>query len=78
MRNVLAKVPNGHAETVAATVHTIFAQPGPKEVRAQVDLVADMLAGQSPTVAQMLLDAKADLTAFADFPFPHWRKDLEH
>ena len=33
-----------------------------------------MLAGQFPAVAGMLLDAKADLTAFADFPHPHWRK----
>ncbi len=74
MRNVLAKVSKGHAEMVAATIRTIFAQPGPKEVRAQVELVADMLAGQFPAVAQMLLDAKPDLTSFADFPLPHWRK----
>jgi putative transposase len=74
MRNVLAKVSKGHAEMVAATIRTIFAQPGQKEVRAQVDLVATMLAGQFPVVADMLIDAKADLTAFADFPLPHWRK----
>ena len=74
MRNVLAKVTKGHAEMVAATIRTIFAQPGQAEVRAQVDLVADMLTGQFPAVAQMLLDAKADLTAFADFPQAHWRK----
>jgi len=74
MRNVLTKVSKGNAEMVAATIRTIFAQPGPKEVRAQVDLVAGMLAGQFPGVAQMLLDTKVDLTAFADFPLPHWRK----
>ena len=33
-----------------------------------------MLTSQFPAVAQMLLDAKADLTAFADFPHAHWRK----
>ena len=33
-----------------------------------------MLAGQFPAVAQLLLEAKADLTAFADFPHAHWRK----
>ena len=59
---------------VAATIRTIFAQPGPAEVRAQVDLVADMLTRQFPAVAQMLLDASADLTAVRDFPLPHWRK----
>ena len=74
MRNVLAKVTKGHAEMVAATIRTIFAQPGQAEVRDQVDLVADMLTGQFPAVAQMLLDAKADLTAFADFPHAHWTK----
>ncbi len=74
MRNVLAKVSKGHAEMVAATIRTIFAQPGQKEVRAQVDLVAGMLTGQFPGVAKMLLDAKTDLTAFSDFPLPHWRK----
>jgi putative transposase len=74
MRNALAKVSKGHDEMVAATIRTIFAQPGQKEVRAQVDLVADMLTGQFPAVAQLLLDAKTDLTAFADFPLPHWRK----
>jgi putative transposase len=74
MRNALAKVPKGHDEMVAATIRTIFAQPGQAEVRAQVDLVADMLTKQFPAVAQMLLDAKADLTAFADFPLAHWRK----
>jgi len=74
MRNVLAKVSKGHDEMVAATIRTIFAQPGQAEVRAHVDLVADMLRGRFPALAQMLLDAKADLTAFADFPDSHWRK----
>ena len=74
MRNVLAKVSKGHAEMVAATIRTIFAQPGQREVRAQVDVVADMLTKQFPAVAEMLLAAKADLTAFSDFPHAHWRK----
>ncbi len=33
-----------------------------------------MLTDQFPTVAQLLLDAKADLTAFSDFPRAHWQK----
>jgi len=74
MRNVLAKVSKGHDEMVAATIRTIFAQPGQAEVRTQVDLVANMLHSRFPAVAQMLTDAKADLTAFADFPHAHWRK----
>uniref|UniRef100_UPI0030170AEC IS256 family transposase n=1 Tax=Aquipuribacter sp. SD81 TaxID=3127703 RepID=UPI0030170AEC len=74
MRNALARVSKGHAEMVAATIRTIFAQPTPDTVRAHVDVVADMLAAQFPAVAELLLDAKADLTAFADFPHAHWRK----
>jgi putative transposase len=74
MRNALAKVPKGHAEMVAATIRTIFAQPTGTEVRRHVDVVADMLTHQFPAVAQLLLDAKTDLTAFADFPHLHWQK----
>jgi putative transposase len=33
-----------------------------------------MLTEQFPAVAQLLLDAKADLTAFSDFPRAHWQK----
>jgi len=71
MRNALARVSKGHAEMVAATIRTIFAQPGQAEVRAQVDKVADMLTEQFPTVAELLQDAKGDLTAFSDFPRAH-------
>jgi putative transposase len=74
MRNVLAKVSRGNAEMVAAAVRTIFAQPDPDAVRAQVDVIADMLLDRFPAVAELLLDAKADITAFADFPAAHWRK----
>jgi putative transposase len=74
MRNALARVGKGHAEMVAATIRTIFAQPTPDATRAHVDVVADTLAAQFPAVAELLLDAKADLTAYADFPHAHWRK----
>jgi putative transposase len=74
MRNALAKVTKGHAEMVAATIRTIFAQPTGPKVREQLDNVATMLAGEFPAVAELLLDAKADLTAFADFPQAHWQK----
>jgi putative transposase len=74
VRNVLAKVPKGSGEMVAAAIRTIFAQPNAKLVREQVDTVADMLAPRFPAVADMLHEAKADLTAFADFPTAHWRK----
>jgi putative transposase len=74
MRNALAKVNKGHADMVATTIRTIFAQPGSAQVRAHVDLVADTLANDFPAVAELLRDAKADLRAFADFPQAHWHK----
>lgn len=74
MRNVLAKVRKGDAEMVAAAIRTIFAQPTGPAVRAQVEEIARMLEANFPAVAAMLTDAKADITAFADFPEAHWKK----
>jgi putative transposase len=59
---------------VAAAIRTIFTQPTGPGVREHVDVVADMLAEKFPAVAELLHDAKADITAFADFPEAHWRK----
>src|SRR5512147_2652524 len=74
LRNALAKVRKGDAEMVAAAIRTIFAQPTATAVRDQVDTVAALLESKFPAVAGMLRDAKADLTAFADFPEAHWKK----
>jgi putative transposase len=73
-RDVLARVPKGSAEMVAAAIRTIFAQPTGAEVVQQVDKVAAMLQPKFPAVATMLLDAGEDLTAFASFPAAHWAK----
>jgi putative transposase len=74
LRNVFAVIPKDAAEMVAATIRTIFAQTTAEAVRAQLDTVADMLGQQFPKVKQMLIEAKDDLTAFADFPERHWKK----
>uniref|UniRef100_UPI0026207164 IS256 family transposase n=1 Tax=uncultured Pseudokineococcus sp. TaxID=1642928 RepID=UPI0026207164 len=74
MRNVLARVPKGQGEMVAAAVRTIFAQPTGPLVREQVETVAAMLEPKLPVVADMLRTAREDITAFADFPEAHWRK----
>ncbi|HEX6946552.1 MAG TPA: IS256 family transposase [Acidimicrobiia bacterium] len=74
MRNLLARVPRGHAEMVAATVRTIFAQPDPASTRDQLRLVADMLRDRHPAVSDLLIEAEADVTAYAAFPHPHWKK----
>jgi putative transposase len=74
LRNVLAQVPKGSAEMVAATIRTIFAQPDPAQVREQLQVIAGMLGRQFPKVETMLRDAADDITAFAAFPVLHWKK----
>jgi transposase-like protein len=74
MRNVLARVPRGSSEMVAAAVRTIFAQPDAAAVKEQLETIADKLGRQFPTVAAMLRDAAPDICAFAAFPESHWRK----
>ena len=74
LRNVLARIPRGSAEMVAAAIRTIFVQPTAAEVHAQLDKVATMLGRQFPKIEEMLRSAAEDLTAFAAFPNSHWRK----
>lgn len=74
LRNVLAQVPKGNAEMVAAAIRTIFAQPDAEHVHEQFDVIATMLGRQLPKVEQMLRDASNDLLAFAAFPISHWKK----
>jgi putative transposase len=73
MRNVLARVPKGNAEMVAAAIRTIFAQPDAEHVHSQLDVIAGMLGRQFPQVEAMLRDAADDLLAFTAFPVAHWK-----
>lgn len=74
MRNLLAHVPKTHKEMIAATVRTVFAQPDPESTRDQLRQVVGMLETRYPGAAQLLSDAESDVTAYAEFPRPHWRK----
>jgi putative transposase len=74
LRNLLARVPKGNAEMVAAAVRTIFAQPDDQHVHAQLDVISGMLGKQFPIVDVMLQEAADDLLAFAAFPVGHWKK----
>jgi putative transposase len=71
---VLAQVPKGSAEMVAAAIRTIFAQPKAEMVRDQLEVIAGMLGRQSVKVESMLRDAAEDLPAFTGFPPAHWKK----
>jgi putative transposase len=74
LRNMLARVPKGSAEVVAAAVRTIFAQPDAAHVHEQLDVVAGMLGRQFPTLEAMLRDNADDVLAFTSFPVSHWKK----
>lgn len=74
LRNILAQVPKGNAEMVAAAIRTIFAQPDASHVREQLGVIAGMLGRQSAKVEAMLRDATEDLLAFTGFPPAHWKK----
>ena len=71
---MLARVPKGNAEMVAAAIRTIFAQPDADHVRSQLAEVTSMLAPKFADVAAMVDDATEDLLAFTNFPQAHWRK----
>jgi putative transposase len=58
MRNVLARVPKGNSEMVAAAIRTVFAQPDAEHVHGQLDVIATMLGRQFPQVETMLRDAR--------------------
>jgi putative transposase len=73
MRNVLARVPKGNAEMVAAAIRTAFAQPDAEHVHSQLDIIAGMLGRHLPQVEAMLRDAEDDLPAFTAFPISHWK-----
>ena len=73
-RNVLARVPKGHQDVVAAALRTVFVHPTPVEISAAWDRTADMFARQFPKVKELMDLAKGDVLAFTAFPSDHWRK----
>ena len=74
MRNVLARVPRGSQEMVAAAIRTVFAQPDAAAVADQLDSIAGKLGRQFPAVETMLREAAIDVCAFTAFPIAHWKK----
>jgi putative transposase len=74
LRNVLARVPKGSAEMVAAAIRTIFAQPDASHVHEQLDVIAGMLGRQFPKLETMLRGNAEELLAFTSLPVSHWKK----
>ncbi|MCA1693689.1 MAG: IS256 family transposase [Actinobacteria bacterium] len=74
IRNLLAHVPKGQAEMVAAVFRTIFAQPDAEAMAATWDKVRDELAARFPKVGPLMDAARTEVLAFNAFPRAHWRK----
>jgi len=64
MRNLLARVPQGMREAVAAIVRTIFAQPEHASALTQLHKVADGLRARLPQAAALLAEAAEDVLAY--------------
>ena len=73
-RNLLAKVPKGSQDMVAAALRSVFAQPEAQAVEQQWDQVTTMLREKFPAAAALMEQAKEDVLAFRAFPPEHWRK----
>ncbi len=73
-RNLLAHVPKGQGDYVAAAFRMIFAQPSADDVHAAWDKTRDELAARFPKLGPLMDDAKAEVLAFTTFPREHWRK----
>ena len=72
--NLLALVPKGQMDMVAALFRTIFAQPDPAAMSDCWDSVRDQLAGRIRKIGPHMDTAKAEVLAFNTFPRAHWRK----
>jgi len=59
---------------VGTVVRAVFAQSDATQVTAQFHRVIDQLQEKLPAAVELLIDAEADLLAFASFPNEHWRQ----
>ena len=74
MTNRLTQVPRSAQPWVANMVRTIYQQPSPQEVHAQLERVIAQLQDLFPQVASRLGEAGPDVLAFSSFPVAHWKK----
>ena len=74
MRNLLATVPQGAREAIAAIVRTIFAQPDHASALAQLRKVADGLRPRFAKTEALLEDATEDILAYRHLPVEHQRQ----
>ena len=76
MTNLLTRVPRRAQPWVAIMVRTIYQQPSPDEVHAQLDRVTDQLQNRFPQVASLLDEAGPDILGLLQLPCPPLEEDL--
>ena len=74
MTNLLTRVPRRAQPWVATMVRTVYQQPSPEEVHAQLDRVIDQLENRFPQAVSVLAEAGPDILAFTAFPVAHWKQ----
>jgi transposase-like protein len=72
--NLMSACPKSAWPAVKAMLHSVYDQPDAEAVHALFDKLLDAMSEQLPAVAELLRDAREDVTAFADFPEAHWRQ----
>jgi putative transposase len=71
MRNVLAHVPKGQRQMVAALIRTVFAQESEAEARRQWRAVADQLRERFPKIGALMDASEDEVLAHMGFPKAH-------
>ena len=74
MRNLLATVPQGAREAIAAIVRTIFAPPDHSSALTPLRTVGDGLRTRFPRAATVLEEAAQDILAYRHLPMEHQRQ----
>jgi putative transposase len=72
-RNVQDKVPEKHRETIHARLSEAMMAESRPEAERLLEKLAKELSRQYPKAAACLRDDVARLTAYYDFPKPHWK-----
>ena len=70
-RNAQDLVPRSARGGIATVIRLIFEQPDEAAARAELRRVVDSLRPRFPAVAELLVDAEADLLVHFTFPEPH-------
>ena len=72
--NLMSATPKSSWPWVKALLHSVYDQPDADSVNAQFDRITETLRVKLPSVAEHLLDSRADILAFTAFPKEVWRQ----